>query len=150
VDVIVASVQSKSVRKGDEVQVCILILDMFHMLPASSFKLFEPLLTLCVKAEKALGTELSSLFREPLLKFALRFSSSTTEFFLANLSEMTVNRIFHYFLQHKDGIPLKEFLSSNPEKLISSTFTCQLPPIQGSDENQKKIELQYQGIAICQ
>ena len=27
------------------------------MLPASSFKLFEPLLALCIKAEKALGTE---------------------------------------------------------------------------------------------
>ncbi len=30
---------------------------MFHMLPASAFRLFEPLLILCVKAEKALNIE---------------------------------------------------------------------------------------------
>lgn len=32
------------------------------MLPASSFKLFEPLLGLCTKAEKALGTEVRIIF----------------------------------------------------------------------------------------
>ena len=31
------------------------------MLPASTFKLFEPLLVLCVKAEKALSIEVSTM-----------------------------------------------------------------------------------------
>ena len=32
------------------------------MLPASSFKLFDPLINLCIKAEKALGTEVRKGF----------------------------------------------------------------------------------------
>ena len=42
------------------VTVCLLIMSMFHMLPASTFRLFEHLLAICIKAEKALHTEVSS------------------------------------------------------------------------------------------
>ena len=42
-----------------EVTVCLLIMGMFHMLPASTFRLFEHLLTVCIKAEKAVSTEVS-------------------------------------------------------------------------------------------
>ncbi|XP_019851030.1 PREDICTED: transformation/transcription domain-associated protein [Amphimedon queenslandica] len=147
VEVIVNNSQSKPVRRGEEVQVCILILDMFHMLPASSFKLFDPLISLCIKAEKALGTELSSPFREPLLKFTLRFTSLSMEFFLSHLSDITISRILQYFLKHKDGKPLKEHLYSNPQKLIDATFR---QPAAGTDDAsiQKKAELQYQGISL--
>ena len=44
-------------RKGDEVTVCIHIMNMLHMLPASTFRLFDPLLSLAMKGEKALGIE---------------------------------------------------------------------------------------------
>jgi len=46
-------------RKGDEVTVCLHIMTMLHMLPASTFRLFEPLLALSLKGEKALGIEVS-------------------------------------------------------------------------------------------
>ena len=36
---------------------CLLIMGMFHMLPASTFRLFEHLLAVCIKAEKAVNTE---------------------------------------------------------------------------------------------
>ena len=48
---------SQTQRRGEEVQICLLIMEMFHMLPASTFRLFEPLLALCLKGEKSLGTE---------------------------------------------------------------------------------------------
>ena len=38
---------------------CLLIMGMFHMLPASTFRLFEHLLAVCIKAEKAVNTEVS-------------------------------------------------------------------------------------------
>lgn len=40
---------------------CLLIMGMFHMLPASTFRLFEHLLAICIKSEKAVGTEVRSL-----------------------------------------------------------------------------------------
>ena len=39
---------------------CLLIMGMFHMLPASTFRLFEHLLAVCIKAEKAVNTEVCS------------------------------------------------------------------------------------------
>ena len=49
-------------RKGDEVTVCLNIMNMLHMLPASTFRLFEPLLALCMKGEKALGIEVGVVY----------------------------------------------------------------------------------------
>ena len=44
-------------RKSDGMSVCLHIMNMLHMLPASTFRLFEPLLALSMKGEKALGIE---------------------------------------------------------------------------------------------
>ena len=49
-------------RNGDEVTVCLHIMTMLHMLPASTFRLFEPLLALSLKGEKALGIEVGVVF----------------------------------------------------------------------------------------
>ena len=151
-------------------------MDMFHMLPASTFKLFESLLGLTIKGEKALGTEVSHLslslclslslsfyfslslpppsplhtifslplstsqyplvinivhalsqlgspFREPVLKFAIKFPAQTVDYFLCRLVETTLSRIFHWLLKHKDGGPLREALLNAPQKIISTTFT---------------------------
>ena len=67
--------------------------------------------------------QLGSPFREPVLKFALKFPAQTVDFFLCRLVESTLSRIFHWFLRHKDGGPLKEALLNSPQKIISTTFT---------------------------
>ena len=54
---VVSSTAAQTPRRGEEVQICLAIIKMFHMLPASTFRLFEPLLLLCIKGEKALGIE---------------------------------------------------------------------------------------------
>lgn len=54
---VVVSTAGQNQRRGEEVQICLHIMEMFHMLPASTFRLFEPLLALCLKGEKALGIE---------------------------------------------------------------------------------------------
>ena len=55
-DVLVNNV-SQTGRRGDEVAVCLHIMEMMYMLPAATFRLLEPLLIVMVKAEKALGLE---------------------------------------------------------------------------------------------
>ena len=51
------------------------------MLPASSFKLFDPLINLCIKAEKALGTEVRKGFFGIILVLA-----AMAKFYLSVLS----------------------------------------------------------------
>ena len=124
-DVVVttSATQPVNVRRGDEVQISLHIMDMFHMLPASPFRLFEALLALCIKGEKAMGIELGSPFREPVLKFALKFPQQTVDFFLCRLSERSLSRLFHSFLSHKDGRPLRDSLAASCQKIIAMTFT---------------------------
>ena len=45
-----------------EVQICVSIMEMFAMLPASTFQLTEPLSVLCSKGEKALGLEVVCMY----------------------------------------------------------------------------------------
>lgn len=68
-------------------------------------------------------TQLGSPFRQPVLKFALKFPSNTVDFFLCRLFDSSLSRFFLYFLREKDGVPLVESLSSSPQKIISTTFT---------------------------
>lgn len=55
-DVIVTNI-AQTGHRGDEVSICLHIMEMMHMLPAATFRLLEPLLILMVKAEKALAIE---------------------------------------------------------------------------------------------
>ena len=146
IEVLITNTQTQ--RQGEEVQICLYILDMFHMLPASTFRLFDQLLLLALKGEKALGVELGSPFRAPLMKFALKFPQQTVEYFLSRLVDPTLNRVFNAFLRHKDGGPLRDVLAAGAPKIIQMTFGLQVP---GTDDGTmlKKRELQYQGILLC-
>ena len=66
--------------------------------------------------------QLGSPFRDPVMKFALKFPTQTVDFFLCRLSDTALSRIFHFFLRHKDGGPLKDALAVGSQKLISATF----------------------------
>ena len=70
--------------------------------------------------------QLGSPFREPVMKFALKFPNQTVEYFLAHLSEGQISSIFHFFLEHKDGGPLRETLAASPDKIISFTFSVKV------------------------
>ena len=54
---VLVSVIAQTGRRGDEVAVCLHIMEMMYMLPAATFRLLEPLLIQMVKAEKALNVE---------------------------------------------------------------------------------------------
>ena len=70
--------------------------------------------------------QLGSPFREPVMKFALKFPHQTVEFFLSHLAEPPISSVFHFFLGHKEGGPLRETLASCPEKIVSYTFTVKV------------------------
>ncbi|XP_064401908.1 transformation/transcription domain-associated protein-like isoform X2 [Halichondria panicea] len=145
---VVSSTSQIPARKGDEVQICLHIMNMFHLLPASTFRLFEPLLILALKGEKALGIELGSPFRQPVLKFALKFPSNTVDFFLCRLFDSALSRLFLYFVCRKEGAPLVESLATSPQKIISTTFTL-ASQLLGDDSAVKRRELQFQGVSLC-
>ena len=71
-------------------------------------------------------SQLGSPFRDPVMKFGLKFPKQTVEFFLCRLSDSSFSSPFHWFLEHKDGGPLRDALAAAPDKIISYTFAVQV------------------------
>ena len=94
------------------------------MLLILSFALLLLLLLLLLLAPSL--SQLGSPFRDPVMKFALKFPKQTVEFFLCRLSDSSFSSPFHWFLEHKDGGPLRDALAAAPDKIISYTFAVQV------------------------
>ena len=77
-------------------KVCAAIINIFHLIPAASQKMIEPLTTLTLKGERDLLVEAGSPFREPLIKFLLRYPQPTVDLFLSDgkIKDQQWNRCF--------------------------------------------------------
>ncbi|KAJ8314001.1 hypothetical protein KUTeg_008562 [Tegillarca granosa] len=136
---------------SQELKTCAAIINIFHMIPAASNKLIEPLVVVTLSGEKALFMEAGSPFREPLMKFLLRYPDNSIEQFLSetHLKDQQWTRLFEYILSHKDGKPLREVLENNPARLINIAFNQPLI-VEGSlaSTAAPTQELQYQIIKL--
>ncbi|CAG2186713.1 TRRAP [Mytilus edulis] len=108
---------------AQELKTCASIINIFHMIPAASQKLIEPLVVLTLHGEKAMFLEAGSPFRDPLVKFLLRYPDTAIELFLqeSHLQDQQWTRLFEFVLAHKDGKPLREILEKSPQRLIALT-----------------------------
>ncbi|KAJ7354746.1 hypothetical protein OS493_030523 [Desmophyllum pertusum] len=133
---------------AQELKICASIINMFYLIPAASSKLIEHLITLVLKAEKALVMEIGSPLREPLLKFLIRYPTQTVDYFLLQLAGSQMNRLLMYILSQETSKPLRQTLEAHSLKLVNSTFSIPQPPEDQVSAVQKKMELQNQGIKI--
>jgi hypothetical protein len=81
-------------KNGENEQKIATIIGIFHQIPAASPKFIDILCRLVLQTEKSLLVEASSPFREPLLKFLLRFPQETIDLFLHdnNIKVMCLSR----------------------------------------------------------
>lgn len=102
--------------------------------------------------EKQLLVEASSSFRDPLMKFLLKYPGDTLELFLkeVKLKDPQWNRYLIYLIKHADGKPFRDYLQI---KCVSSLaayvliFNQQLVPT-STLSVQDKYELRHQSIRI--
>lgn len=69
-------------KNNENVQQIATIIDIFQQTPAASSKFISELCQLVLHTENAMLVEASSPFRQPLLKFLLRYPAETLEYFL--------------------------------------------------------------------
>jgi transformation/transcription domain-associated protein len=69
-------------KNGENEQKIATIIGIFHQIPAATPKFIDILCRLVLQTEKSLLVEASSPFREPLIKFLLRFPQETVDLFL--------------------------------------------------------------------
>nr|KAG5693699.1 hypothetical protein BaRGS_008341 [Batillaria attramentaria] len=136
---------------SQEMQTCAAILDIFHLLPAASNKLIEPLTTLVLLGERTLLIEKGSPFREPLMKFLIRYPSPTMDLFLTEnaLKDQQWGRCLVYFLKHKDGKLFRDVMESNPVRLtVMLTGQMHVGGVTTASLNVEPTELQFQAMRI--
>ncbi|KAL3832377.1 hypothetical protein ACJMK2_024027 [Sinanodonta woodiana] len=140
---------------SQELKICAAIINIFHLIPASSQKMIDPLVKLTLQGEKALLMEAGSPFREPLLKFLLRYPSQTIELLLndVHIKDMQFLRFFEYLLKSKDGQQFRDFMKMQTLKLVTmATGSGQTPtPPQtptGTAITPARSDLEFQAILI--
>lgn len=105
-----------------------------------------------LQTEAILLIEASSPFREPLMKFLLRFSVETLNIFTddVHIRDQQYSRFLEYMLKHPDGRPFRQHIQENMvERLITLALantspTPHMTQLSASDRN----EMQYQAIRI--
>ncbi|XP_049942725.1 transformation/transcription domain-associated protein [Schistocerca serialis cubense] len=121
------------------------IINIFHQVPSVISKYIEPLCRLTLHTEKTLNIEASSPFREPLMKFLLRYPQETIDMFLKEcyLKDPQWNRFLEHIVKSEEGKPLRDVFQSPPgvAKLSALILSQNVNP---SD----KADVQYIGIML--
>lgn len=107
-------------KTGDTEQKVATILGIFHQIPAATNKFIDTLCRLILQTEKNLGIEPSCPFREPLVKFLLRFPGDTIDLLMNdnNIKDQQFNRFVIYLLKHTDGLKFRTVMQTRSNRLI--------------------------------
>lgn len=107
-------------KTGDTEQKITTIMGIFHQIPAATAKFIEQLCRLILQTEKSLMIEPSCPFRDPMVKFMLRYPVDTLDLFLNdnNIKDQQWNRFMIYLLKHKDGLTFRKTMQTNSPRLI--------------------------------
>lgn len=96
------------------------ILEIFHQIPAATNKFIDTLCRLILQTEKSLMIEPSCPFREPLVKFLLRYPQDTMELLTneINVKDQQNNRFVICLLKHKNGEKFREVMQNKSAYLV--------------------------------
>lgn len=95
------------------------IIDLFHLIPTCSAKFVILLIRLVMTFEETVSIETSCPYREPLIKFLLRYPEESITFLLADeqIRNHQYNRFTIFLLKHKDGSVFKSVMENRSVRL---------------------------------
>ncbi|KAB7505950.1 Transformation/transcription domain-associated protein [Armadillidium nasatum] len=120
-------------QDNNDLKLCASIVDIFHQIPSASSKFIETLCKLVLHAEMGLMMEAASPFRDPLMKFLLRYPSETIQHFLSDMYsvDQQYGRFLEYLVKHEKGEPFRQTLRGSGERLLTMIVSSTSPlPIQ--------------------
>ncbi|KAK3867130.1 hypothetical protein Pcinc_027378 [Petrolisthes cinctipes] len=151
--------QNTSVSKQDnsDLKLCANIIGIFHQIPAASSRFVEVLCKLVLQTERALLIEAGSPFREPLMKFLMRYPAETADLFLSDphARDQQWARYLEFLVRHKDNAAFRKHLQTNGDKLLTLLLTNPTP-VQSQKQQQQqaaitpadKAQLQYLAVRV--
>ncbi|KAH8869064.1 Transformation/transcription domain-associated protein [Schistosoma japonicum] len=107
---------SISAFTSSNLELCTLLLDLFHLIPLATSKYVSLLLECVVNAERSLNIEPTSCLRLPLTRFLSRYPAETCALLLTGSRwpyDSHANRIFLFALGCSQGQPIVDYLRTN-------------------------------------
>ncbi|XP_011636974.1 transformation/transcription domain-associated protein [Pogonomyrmex barbatus] len=135
-------------KSGENEQKITIIIGIYHNIPASLPKFNDALCRLILQTEKSLLVEVSSPFREPLMKCLLRYPTDALNLFLhdSNIKDQQWSRYLEYLISHKDGKPFRDILHNSTARLV--TMLLAHSQTNSNLTHMEKSEVQYRAIKI--
>lgn len=135
-------------KSGENEQKITIIIGIYHDIPASLPKFNDALCRLILQTEKSLMVEVSSPFREPLMKCLLRYPTEALNLFLhdSNIKDQQWSRYLEYLISHKDGKPFRDILHNSTARLV--TMLLAHSQLNSNLTHMEKSEVQYRAIKI--
>ena len=133
-----------------ELEKTILIINMFHYLPAATFKHFEKIVNAVLQLDRLFFGELDKNLYDAVTKFALNFPDSTMKMFIDCLpSNPDCFKLFSFLITQKDSLPFLRFLKECADDILclmqmKCMYNC-------SEEHLKHFQdlTRYYGYFIC-
>ncbi|CAF4870377.1 unnamed protein product [Pieris macdunnoughi] len=139
--------QSVSKNMENEQKIIILI-GIFHQIPAASPRFIDVLCRLIFHTEKSLMIEAGSPFRDPLVKFLLRYPKETLDLIMSdnNIKDQQWSRFLVFLVKHEEaGQAFREALQTTKKARLLQLLAAN----SGTNLSQPdKIEMQFQAIRV--
>lgn len=138
-------------KNGENEQKIVLLIGIFHQIPAASARFIDVLCRLILHTEKSLQVEAGSPFREPLVKFLLRYPKETLELVMTdnNIKDPQWNRFLVYLIKDKErGAPFREVLQTTKKPRLMQLLSANTSSTMASFSQVDRTEMQFQGIRI--
>ncbi|KAI6646573.1 Transformation/transcription domain-associated protein [Oopsacas minuta] len=133
-----------------ELEKTILIINMFHYLPAATFKHFETIVTAVLQLDRLFSGELDRNLYDAVTKFALSFPERTMKMFIDCLpSNPDCFKLFSFLITQKNSLAFLNYLKDCRDDILcfmqmKSMYNC-------SEEHLKHFHdlTRYYGYFIC-
>ncbi|KAJ0181684.1 hypothetical protein K1T71_002406 [Dendrolimus kikuchii] len=143
--------QSVSKNMENEQKIIILI-GIFHQIPAASPRFIDVLCRLIFHTEKSLMIEAGSPFRDPLVKFLLRYPNETLDLILSdnNIKDQQWSRFLVYLIKHPEaGAAYREALQTSRKLRLMQLLAAKSTGGASANLPQAdKAEMQFQAIRV--
>ena len=123
-----------------DIQICVAMLEVYHLLPATAVKFIEPLVTVVLRLEANARRSYSSPFRLPLCKFLNRYPTEAVDFMFSRLASVEHARLFQSMLALEQAAQLRGEIMARSDYIASTVLNPDSP-----DHTQERL---FYGILI--
>lgn len=137
-------------KNSETEKIIVVIIGIFKESPAAKAQFIDPLISLILENEHALSIGPYSPYREPLVKYLLRYPTETLHSMMseAHMKDPLWRNFFVYLIKHQEGKCFRDALQTQfVDRLLLYTYSA-LNPNCTNLNTAEKLEMQYIGIRI--